>query len=176
MKHNGQAPRRVLWTPSRPDLVPDGTDLYTGELSRAELDRLHSAGELPLTIAMAMQLGEAEHLCLQLPAVQFRGGHPVGYGVMPPNGAEPIITLSGNLRDVRHEPVRDGASGTLGCMWRRARRTDRAVFRVWLKGEHQPRMIDVYADRVASVRGLEGVIPQLTGWQIVRLDIPEDSA
>lgn len=174
MKHNGQKPRPkpVLWTPNAPQLTPEGGELYKGGLSRVELDTLHGAGELPLTVAMALEIGEAATLCLQLPAVRFLQGHPIGYGLMPPQGAEPILTIRGNLQDVHGEPVRDGAKGALGCMWRRARQSDRPVFRIWLKGETRPRMIDVYPDRIASVRALEGVIPQLTGWQIVRLDPP----
>ncbi len=160
------------------------TKLYEGPIGARELDRLWRTGQLPLVIGMALDVGRAAGVALHLPPVgpERQDGTPTGYGVLPPEGAEPLVTLRAGVVDRFGEPVPRRAQGILGAIWRNSRRPDRLVFRVWFRhdtgwrpdGQEDRagsfRLVDTYDDTIASVRGLGGELPHLTGWQIARLD------
>lgn len=156
-----------------------------GPITSAELDGHWHAGRLPLDLADSMSVGEAAGVVLSLPTVTGDPGAPVGYGVSPPEGGQPIVRLAKRVVDLFNEPIRKGARGVVGAMWRDRFRPDRPVFRLWFRAEpghgFRPegtpahvlgafRIVDTYDDAIGSVVGIEDAVPHSTGWQIVRLD------
>lgn len=141
-----------------------------------DLDGCYQQGRLPWPVADALTFAEAVAVAQALPTVRReRDGLPVGYGLLPPVNAEPSVTLGKEVRDAYGVAIPAGTSGMVGAIWRRHHRV---VVRLWFRGldapGHQGKQVrgpaDVYNDAIATVRGLAGVVPQLTGWEIARLD------
>lgn len=145
----------------------NGAEIRSLAVSRlAELD----PDELPIDLS-ALTAPEAAGLALTLPpAIVLDPMNPIGWGVFPPRGAEPILTLGESVIDVYGRQVPGGARGVLGVLFRG--RSDRSpVHRVWFRAAPPapPRMIDVYDDVIEGIESLDRVVPALTGWQIARL-------
>ena len=142
--------------------------------SLAELDQMHAGGRLPADVGRPLNVAEAAHLVRQLPPARGSGGTPDGYGLLPPQGAEPIVRLRKGTRPAFGRLVPAWSHGMLGAMWSSS--SGRVVFRLWFRSDDETELgrirgpVDVYEDAIASVRGIAGQVPQLTGWQLVRLD------
>lgn len=170
-------PLRRFFSPAALTLQPRRTwdrALYVGDLSRPELDRLWIAGALPITIADAMDVGEAIAVVRDLPPVDRPGdAAPGGYGLLPPSGAEPYLRIARAARDYAGRVIEPRTRGLIGAMWRDPGAVH-ATLRVWFRSDSGSdldiRFVDIREDMIGSIEGLERMIPHLTGWEIARLD------
>ena len=142
-------------------------------LSTEHLDRLWRTGKLPLEVARALRVDDAVQWAVGLPPAKPATGDariPDGYGLFPPDGAEPIVRVRHALTDPHGEPIPARAKGFVGVLWRSPRR-EVPVFRLWFRGEVRPRgPVDCYADSIASIVTIGGTVPALVGWTVGRLD------
>lgn len=161
------------WMKRGPHAVDEGPPL-----ARAELDQLRALGRLPLDLPQAFRIGEAAGCVLELPPVEEHSdGWVTGYGILPPQGAEPLLWIKHAATDPYGRSIPAGTLCVLGALWRNRRRPDRVVHRLWCrdpdKGPHGATgPFDVYDDQIAGVASLEGQVPALTGWQLQYFEPP----
>lgn len=123
----------------------------------------------------ALDLFTAVALAKELPSAR-RTDNPLpdGWGVFPPVGAEPHVTIQNQLVDPFGQVVSAGARGVLGCLFNR---NGRVVFVLWFRANEQGKGLPfargpvfTYEDNIRGVLTLEGKVPFLVGWQLQRLD------
>jgi hypothetical protein len=149
-------------------MLQDGA-AYTGPLDARTLATLASTGHLPLTVALALTPPEAAGAALSLPPASYDRERPIGFGLYPPQGAEPLMVLKEAYTASDGRRVKRNARGILGVMWR-GRSESSPVHRLFFKSrDGSARWVDVYDDQIASIVTLDSVIPALTGWQIAAL-------
>lgn len=120
----------------------------------------------PQSIPGAWTLGEAAGIAARLPVAAYVDARPVGVGVFPPRGAEPVVRTRGRIRAVDGHVVAGGARGLVGCLW-----AGKAgpVHRIWFQAHGSAmRFVDCYADQIRSVEGLGDAPPKLL-WEIREL-------
>jgi hypothetical protein len=131
---------------------------------RDRLQAAEAAGRLPAAVPTPLHVGEAAALALQLPLATYDDVRPVGYGLYPPRGAEPLLRLARDTAAVDGHVVAAGALGALGVLWNGKRG---AVHRIFFNSHGSPlRWVDCYADAIGSVEVVGDKPPSLMGWEI----------
>jgi hypothetical protein len=152
-------------------------------MRRYELDARYRAGKIPAELDGAMHLAQAVAVVETFPPVgsitaapDANGGAgpaPRGYGLLPPRGVPPLVRVRGKLRDPYGKVIPPGTQGQVGALWNDG---GQAVIRLWFRWGEQAEHgwkrgpVDIRTSQIQSVSGLGGELPQLTGWQLVRLD------
>lgn len=160
----------------RSTLVQLSSNLTISFPAPHQWDELYRSGQLPYTVASSVTIAEAVALIEALPAIRgYRGGLPIGYGLAPPLGVEPLVRIRKRLIDPYGVEVPARSKGVLGALWNES---GRPVWRLWFRGLEQPGHAgkavrgpcDVRQDAIAGIQGIGGKLPRLTGWEVVRLD------
>lgn len=121
------------------------------------------AGEV-VNVPGTMTCPEAAAVAATLPAATYDAARPVGVGLYPPRGAEPILTLARRTPAVDGHVVARGARGCLGVLWRGKNGT---VHRLFFSAHGSDmRWVDCYADAIASIEAIGPQPLSLTGWQL----------